>query len=361
MKQFSTMDVAAMVKELQIIVGGKFDKIFQPDKRFLIFQLHIPTIGKKYLKVNVGKNMYLTASKESTDKPPGFCMYLRKKLGNSRIREIFQLESERIVKFVCETKDQKFELVFELFANGNILLLENNVILSAIEYKKWKDRVIKPKEEYTYPKREYDFFKLKETDLIRIFDSTTKESVVKSLALDLGLGGVYAEELCLRASIDKNVVPKKFKKIGDLFSEVKKFRKMKLDAYKVKVDGKSKDTIPFDLKVYTDAEKIKYESFSEALDTEVKKKVIVKSTKMAKSERMIVSQEANILKLQNDEKVNREKGELIYSKYQDVDGILKELKKAMKTHSLREIKAKLKGHKIIKELSTKDKTIVIEL
>ena len=45
----------------------------------------------------------------------------------------------------------------------------------------------------------------------------------------------------------------------------------------------------------------------------------------------------------------------------EVAFLIEEINKAAKKYSWKEIKEKLKGHKIIKEINPKDKTIVLEL
>ncbi len=365
--RIASLEAACVVKELQFLISGKIDKIFQPKKNELVLQMHIPNLGKRFLRILSGKLIYLASIKESTEKPPGFCMYLRKHLSNSRIRQIRQIGFERIVEFVFETKSSKYSLIVELFGNGNIILLKDNIILSALEYKKWKDRLIMPKQEYSCPKFKYDFLKLKESDLIRLFEETNKESVVKCLALDLGLGGVYAEELCLRAKIDKNNVPKKFKKIDKLFAEIKNIRKLRINAF---VIDKGKDIVPFDMLYYPDNLKEQNESYNSALDSvftkaklkERKKRLTNKQSKvLEKYERMIADQEKNIEKLNKDEDKNRKKGNAIFNNYQLINDIINELKKALKKYSYKEVKAKLKDHKIIKEFNTKDRSVVVEL
>ena len=57
----------------------------------------------------------------------------------------------------------------------------------------------------------------------------------------------------------------------------------------------------------------------------------------------------------------REKGELIYHKYNLIKEVLDEINKASKKYSWKEIKEKLKEHKIIKEVNEKERKIIIEL
>ena len=80
-----------------------------------------------------------------------------------------------------------------------------------------------------------------------------------------------------------------------------------------------------------------------------------------KINKIIEIQRNNLLKLEKDEKENREKGEQLYSNYQLISEVLLQIRKALEKYSFDEIKEKLKGHKLIKNLNSKDKTITIEL
>ncbi len=154
-------------------------------------------------KYSVPDYIYLTDYKEkSPEKPSGFCMVLRKNLEQSRLRSIKQLGSERIIELLFEKKE-KHKLFIELFSPGNIVLCkEEDTIISALETKKWKDRTIRGGIAYVFPKREINFFDLKKKELKELLKSTEKDSLVTCLAIDLGLGGVYAEESCLLAKIE---------------------------------------------------------------------------------------------------------------------------------------------------------------
>ena len=54
----------------------------------------------------------------------------------------------------------------------------------------------------------YNLFDLKEEDLSLLLKNSKKDSLVTSLATELGLGGLYSEEVCLISNIDKNTNPK---------------------------------------------------------------------------------------------------------------------------------------------------------
>ena len=62
-----------------------------------------------------------------------------------------------------------------------------------------------------------------------------------------------------------------------------------------------------------------------------------------------------------EEKESREKGESIYHNYQLIKEVLEELNKASKKYSWKEIKEKLKEHKVIKEINEKDRKVLVEV
>jgi len=76
---------------------------------------------------------------------------------------------------------------------------------------------------------------------------------------------------------------------------------------------------------------------------------------------MIIHQDGTIKELENKETKEREKGDLIYQNYELVNDIITELRKASKKYEWNEIERRLKGHKTIKSVNSKDKTVEIEI
>ncbi len=154
MKELSSFDVFNLVKESQFLIGGKIDNIYQTDDKSIYLQLYIKDKPKQLLRIVSGKCFYLTRTRpDFPENLHRFCSYLKKYLMNSRIKAIEQIGYERIIKITLETKDDKLELFAEVFGKGNILLTKDNKILSAAEDQIWADRVLKPGENYVYPKK----------------------------------------------------------------------------------------------------------------------------------------------------------------------------------------------------------------
>ncbi len=364
-KKLAALEIHYLLKEFETLIDAKVDKIYAPRKKELFLRLHVPNKGKRILKIDE-KSMYLTESRPKASSPSDFCMYLRKKLSNARLRKIDQIRFERIVSLTFETKTQNFQLIAELFSRGNIILVQDKKILVAAEYQKWKTRTIRPRAVYKHPKKEYNFLTIKKKDFKELLSSTNKENIVKSLAVDLGLGGTYSEEACLLSKIDKDKDTKKMddKEITSLFSALTEIKNKKLDPRIVYKKDKIMDLVPFKLDIYKDLKQKKAESYSKILSKyflKIKSRIQKqkKQKKLNQIKEIIKEQKQSIKNLKKQEKINREKAEKIYENYQKISKLLSELKEISKKHPWKEIKEKLKKHKLIKEVIPKEKSVVI--
>jgi len=365
----TALDLHFLSKELQELLNAKVVKVYQPEKTDLIFVMHLPGKGKKILRIILPGSIFLTDFKgEVPQEPLHFCMALRKYLNNSRLRQINQLGFERILQFVFSTKDAIFHLYIELFGAGNVIFCtEDDTIKFALITKKWKDRVIRGNMGYEYPKKQYNFLTITKQELSEIIKTSNKDSIVKTIAMDLGLGGVYAEELCYMSGIDKNKKKLTASDTEKLFASIKKLRNAKLNPHELKKDDKVTKVYP--IKLHMDnLEKV--DSFCLALGNLLTEKVIksqeekkhlVKTKELRRVEKVIAKQEEKIKELQETIDKNQKIGEHIFLKYTEIDEILKEINKATKKYSWKEIKAKLKNHKIIKQINEKNKEIVIDI
>lgn len=81
----------------------------------------------------------------------GFEKYLKKKLYNQRIKEIYQHKNNKVICF----KLDKYNLIFEFFSKSNIILTDLDLkIITSKQKEEWKDRIIKKNETYVFPKTE---------------------------------------------------------------------------------------------------------------------------------------------------------------------------------------------------------------
>jgi predicted ribosome quality control (RQC) complex YloA/Tae2 family protein len=382
--EIASLELHYLLKDFQALVGAKVEQIYQVGRDEFIFQLHLPGVGKRFIRIMLGRFIYLASDKGAVpEKPPGFCLYLRKKLKNARLKSTTQIGFERIVEIIFENKELRFKLVVEIFGKGNLIICDDKgIILSVLEQKQWKDRTVKPREQYIYPDKGVDVLSLASEQFINILKASDKENIVKSLAIDFGLGGVYAEEVCFLAKVDKTIKPFQLseKELLSLHHSLNSLLSKDLSKEKAMIiytDEKKqeiKDIVPFSLNFYSAFQTQEFVSFNSALDSVLtsksssrlaeKSKAAEKADKnkeFDKLNRIISEQELRISGLEKSEQENQRKAELIYENYSLVNQIIKEFSELRKTISLAELQEKFKGHKIIKQLDTKTGEITIEL
>ena len=362
----TSVEIHFLEKELKTLEQAKLDSIYHPQKEELYIVFHVPRLGKKILKVLNGSFCFLTKNKRPHQKPSGFCLDLRRHILNARITSISQCESERILKIVLE-KEEKMNLYIELFAKGNIILTKkDNTILATLAHATFKDRIIRPKEEYSHPKMPINVFKAKEQDIAAILKKSIK-TIVKCLATEVGTGGTYAEEVCLLADIPKT------KKANDINKEqastitkkIKEILSQPPHAAIIFEDEEVIDVTPIKLDLYKEHKQKAFKTYSEALDEHCSKNLEIKQKSpkekaKEKLERILATQKRQLQQIDVQSKEEQDKGELIYTQYQVLQGLMKQVLAAKENMTLQEMKKKLKNHKIIKDLNPKEKTITVE-
>ncbi|HVP41550.1 MAG TPA: ribosome rescue protein RqcH [Candidatus Krumholzibacteriaceae bacterium] len=345
-KEATSFDVAVVVAELkQSIKDAWITNIYQTDYKTLIFKLHKPDQPALNLLIKAGNRLHLTNfAIEKPSKPSGFCMTLRKFLRNGKIQTIEQHEFERIVTLQIRAKQEEFLLVCELFGDGNIILVNaQNKILQALSYRKMRDRNILRNETFQYPPPSgKNPFKMERKDLDEIITFGQTE-IVKALARFLGVGGLYAEEILLRAKIDKNTpckalgteeLDRVFNVLGQMLSKIEKNETEPV----IVVDEKGEwiDVVPFRLEEYAVFQTKSYPSFSQALDDYyaekgVEQKVTTATTEidqvLAQQQRILSKQQKTLEELEQEIKKNKEIGNAIYAHFGELQLLMQEILK----------------------------------
>lgn len=276
-KEFTSFDVAAVVRELrETILDSRVNNIYQVDAKTIIFKLHKAENPTFQLLLEAGRRLHLTSyAAEKPQVPPAFCMALRKYLRNSWLVNVEQYEFERVVVFHFKTKSGKLRLILELFGEGNMILVgENGEILQALVYKRMRDRNIVRGEAFLFPPSSgQNPFKVNLEKLRNALKSFGDVEIVRSIARFLGIGGIYAEEVLLRAGVDKakhcreltnEEIAAIYDNLQNLLSQVASGRlepSIVLDE-----EGSFFDITPFRLKRYESLKHKPYKSFNEALD-----------------------------------------------------------------------------------------------
>ncbi|AEC50969.1 hypothetical protein PNA2_0051 [Pyrococcus sp. NA2] len=376
-EEMSSVDIRYIVQELkEELKGARIDKVYHEGDEVRI-KLHKTGEGRRDLIIEAGKRLHLTTYiKESSSSPSSFAMLLRKYLSGAFVDEIEQHDFDRIVKI----RVGKFTIIAELFRRGNVILVdENNVILGAIRYEEFKDRSIKPKHEYKFPPARENPLEVSFDKFVELIKGEDTE-IVRALARKLNMGGLYAEEILLRAEVNKKkrtseLSEEELKRIYEKMKEVFNAPKKPNIVYK---DGRMVDVVPIDLRWYDGYEKVYFDTFSKALDEYFGKLTIEKAReektkKLEEKKKQLIAtlkrQENMIKGFKEEMRRNQEIADLIYANYQLVDNLLKELSKAVERLGWEELirrveEGKKKGNRIammIKSINPQENSVTIEI
>ena len=372
MKQsLSAFEIHHLENELKELVSAKVVKVYHPKKTELLFLLHIPSAGKKLLRIALPGLIYLTEFKQDMpQEPSGFCMFLRKHLTNVRISDIRQLEFERIIEIVFKPKEEELVLAIELFSKGNCIIYnKDRKILSLIEPQRWKNRSILPGKQYQYPEFQLNPNKLELNEFTEALKKSRMDKIGSALAVEFSLGGLLAEEILFRAKIPHESRPGEVN-AKMLFSNLKKILAEKPKPALLFENNEPKAFSVIRLLHLKQLKSKSFSSISESLDSIFGQGIIIEQ-KGKKSQsyekeinrlrKIINNQKQQIKEFEKKIKDNKRKGELIYENYKLIDDIIKTINKAREKYTWQEIAEKLKDHKKIKEINLKTKEIIIEL
>lgn len=172
MINFDSVSLKNWVEEnSEFLTGARIQKIQQPTRRDFVFSIRNNGETKKlYININPEHHHLAFMSKENEtkrlieipQKPPMFCMLLRKYLENSKISKINQPQYERILEFYIETFNELSEKIYLCLAvefmgkHSNMILYnyDTNLILGCahnVGAEKSREREMAGGLPYVYP------------------------------------------------------------------------------------------------------------------------------------------------------------------------------------------------------------------
>ncbi len=366
--ELPSLEVAAVVKELQVLVGSKIDQIYEAEDNEYIIQCHPRGKEKILLKIKPSAYLYITSKKPETATPKTFCMQLRKHIAGGIITAVNQIDAQRIVEITLGKTEQQ-KLTVELFSKGNLILSDDkNAIIGLLERQSWQSRELRPRATYQLPPLDTNIFEIEKGGVEEKLAKTEKEKIVTALAIELGIGGLYAEEACFRAAIDKNTSPKKLTK--QQREELWKALQSILKELNIPQGCIYEGGIVAPIVLQTQKLKEKIQRFSEALD-----KVLSITKEEREKERQEEKFRQKIVGLQRIEAEQQQKlhecetkieektkrAEWIYEHYNEVKQLLELVEKTRASGGWQAVAEMLKKMKKIKSIDLKEKKITVEI
>ena len=352
-RELSSVDIAALVSELRAHVGAKVDKAYLYDEGLVRVRMRDFDRGRVELLCSVEDPKFVVAAApervpDAPSRPPNFAMMLRNRIANAELVDVSQYEFDRIVTLAFERDDERTTLVVELFGDGNLAVLDGTgEVVDSLRTVRLKSRTVAPGSQYEFPNSRlnpldvsYDAF------VARMEDSDT--DVVRTLATKVNFGGLYAEEVCARAGVEKttaitDATEETYEALYDAVDRLAAdLRETRLDPRIYTDDDRVVDATPFALveREGLDAEAV--DSFTEALDRYVHRLDREDDTtettgepdrpefgaEKAKFRRIIEQQEGAIEEFGEEAKRERERAEAVYARYELVDEVLSTVRAA---------------------------------
>jgi predicted ribosome quality control (RQC) complex YloA/Tae2 family protein len=342
-KVLTSLELLTVVNELKALKGAKVSKIYNPASKQLLIVIRRPD-GNYQLKIDSGFGIYLTSYKlEMPDRPSSFCLFLRKHLLNAVLHNVIQKNSERIIELHFQSVKGTFLLICELFSKGNFVLTDSNYkIINVAAVQLWKDRTIKRGEIYKYPPPRFNILRLDKRQFMATIDAWKSHEIVKLLASGLGIGGIYAEEICKKTLVDKYKACNELseQEVDKIYAETQatiyKFQKAS-EAKVVYEDSDIIDATPFELTFYKDRTNEPAASFNQALDVlyskETTSKIKAEKTqafdqKMQQLQTIYDRQKQSLERYEAEYLENKKLAESIYNNYQLITNIFNKVKQA---------------------------------
>ncbi len=207
-RELSSIDLAALVTELGRYEDAKVDKAYLYGDDLLRLKMRDYDRGRIELMIEVGdvKRAHMADPDHVSDapgRPPNFAKMLRNRLGGADFAGVSQYEFDRILVFEFERPDANTTIVAELFGQGNIAVLdEHGEVVQSLETVRLKSRTVAPGSTYEFPDSRINPLSVGYDKFVREMEASTSD-VVRTLATQLNLGGLYAEEVCTRAGVEK--------------------------------------------------------------------------------------------------------------------------------------------------------------
>ncbi|TLZ74693.1 MAG: fibronectin-binding domain-containing protein [Methanobacteriota archaeon] len=328
----SSFDLRALVAEWQDLVGGHVDKAYQRGDE-VILRINAPVRGKAELFYKAGRWLCVHEVETKPETPPPFAQTLRRLLDNARVRGIEQRGFDRIAVFHLERSGESNDLVFEVFGKGNLVVVKGATIAAVLFPQTFKDRSVQLGEPYRFPEAGLDPLELDRGGFANALRGA-KGQVVRVLASVLNLGGTYAEEICLRAHVEKTTKVKDLAEaqVDGLYTALNNVA-VAVDQERrpgvVFQDGRAIDATPIELLRYRDLERREFPTLNEALShylTVAEPEMATVEDVPAKFERRIAQQRESLDALREDAVRLEAQAVFLYGHYAVFDELLKAIR-----------------------------------
>lgn len=210
------LSLTTLVKELNMrLVGGRIDKIFQPDKSTLVIWIRQPRETLKLvisIEANLPRIHLSDTVPDNPTAPPVFCMLLRKHLEDGRIGAIRQYGEDRIIILDCDVRVEQGQIVTKqlivetMGKHSNIIFAYQDVIIDSIRrvnmYMSRHRQVLPGKPYFPPPAQDrVSLFTAFPTDIVTLATKGPVQLFKALIGVVNGMGPITAKELAWQAGL----------------------------------------------------------------------------------------------------------------------------------------------------------------
>ena len=200
-------------------------------------------------------------------------------------------------------------------------------------------RTVASGRDFEFPPSRTDPFSLDYDSFVGLMNDSGSD-VVRSLATQINFGGTYAEELCLRSSVDKqclisSMTQPEYERIYEEITKLdEKIRKGKTQPRIYYEEGSGIDVTPFSLALYEHLDFDEFDTFNSAVGSYFSNGELeisdgseeIEEEMLNKYERILASQKNALKQFSQDARLIREGVELLYSNYSIVEEVIEEIR-----------------------------------
>jgi predicted ribosome quality control (RQC) complex YloA/Tae2 family protein len=282
--------ISNIVYELNnLIVGGRIDKIYQPENDELIISIRNNKTSYKLLLsalANMPRIHITNIPKKNPLNPPNFCMLLRKHLIGGRIIKVVQPNFERIVEIYIEHLNELGDLcvkklIIEIMGrHSNIIVCEDtDRILDSIKHISLNVssvREVLPNRTYSYPPNKNKVNPLQQYSLDEFINLLNDKNTIIHKALYFtfnGISPIISEEICYAANINSSSATEELSKeeYNNIYEQFNILIKtIESNNYKPNIildnEGNYKEFCSLELSSYNQYDILDFQSICEVLD-----------------------------------------------------------------------------------------------
>lgn len=354
-ERLSSFDVASVARELdEELKNARVQKTYQVDDEELRVRLY--TGERRDLVVTTDRVHLTEYPKPAPQRATNFAMAVRKRTQGGFVRSVEQYDFDRVLLFEIEHKEYTVDLVVEMFGDGNIVVTRDGVTDVCLTSRSFRNRKVVPRKEYGFPPSRADPSEVSVEELAEVLEESDAD-LVRTLATELGLGGLYAEEVVARSGVEKHAEAADLDpaRVEQVHSALRSLFEGLDEGGDPQIvygdDGEPEDVVPIDLRKYEDRETERFDSFSDALDRyfssmeleEVGDAEEAWKEDLEALEERLKHQERAIDDFEVKAEETQEKGDLLYAHYPQVQGVLEAVRRGKDAdHDFDEIEQRLR-------------------